>query len=197
MSDKARRVTDATTLHTSTPSAGDHPFGPSPLIARPSPHCIQTIRHLTGHLARFAIILFCLATSSLLITTEFSRLPSLDEAGDGDSYILYDTLNYLKTGVIYRDLSQPPYLPAQYSPLLYMLYSVPGRVVTLENPFVGPRLLALSTFFLCILIAVSIVRTLVPIQFAWIWGVLLAASIGSMRDWVLQLRGDFPAIVCE
>jgi hypothetical protein len=63
---------------------------------------------LSGRLATSAIILFCIAKGSLLVTTQVSRLPSLEEAGDGDSYILYDVLNYLRTGRIYRNPTQPP-----------------------------------------------------------------------------------------
>jgi len=122
------------------------------------------------------------------------RLFRLSEAGNGDSYILYDVLQFQKTGVIYRDLSQPPYLPAQYSPLVYMLYSVPGRFVSSDNPFLGPRLIALAAFLGCIAIVISIVRTLIPARSAWLWGILLATSMEVMRTWVLQIRGDFPAM---
>ena len=61
----------------------------------------------------------------------------------GDSYVFYDVLHYQRTGELYRDLSRPPYLPVVYSPLVYMAYSVPGRLVSFANPFVGPRLLSL------------------------------------------------------
>ena len=128
----------------------------------------------------------------VLLGLHASTLFSLDEAGFGDSYILYDVLHFQRTGMIYRDLAVPPYLPAQYSPMVYILYSLPGQLAFSENPFVGPRIAALTSFALCVAVVASIARTLLP-RF-WGWAVLLTGSIGSMWPWMLQLRGDFPGI---
>jgi len=151
-------------------------------------------RRIAGDALAGTLALFCLANSLLMVNFQVSRLFLLDEAGYGDSYILYDALHFKATGVIYRDLSQPPYLPAQYSPLLYMLYSFPGQIGTFPNPLVGPRLIALAAFLSCVAVVISIVRTPVPARYAWLWGLLLATSTISMREWVFQLRGDFPGI---
>jgi hypothetical protein len=151
-------------------------------------------RRIAGDTVARTFALFCLANSLLVVNSQVSRLFLLDEAGYGDSYILYDALHFQETGEIYRDLSQPPYLPALYSPLVYMLYSFPGRIETFPNPFIGPRLIAIAAFLLCIAVVISIVRTLVPARYALLWGLLLATSIISMQDWGLQLRGDFPGI---
>ncbi len=155
---------------------------------------VQIVQRIVGHTAAGALLLFCLVSFLLLVIHQGSRLFLLNEAGYGDSYILYDALQFQNTGVIYRDLSRPPYLPAQYSPLVYMLYSLPGRIAAWENPYLGPRLMALTAFLLCIAMVVSIVPVLIPARFAWLWGLLLAGSIWSMHSWVLQLRGDFPGI---
>ncbi len=61
-----------------------------------------------------------------------------------------------------------------------------------ENPFVGPRVAALTSFALCLVVIVSIARTLLPRL--WGWAALLTCSIASMWPWILQLRGDFPGI---
>jgi hypothetical protein len=150
---------------------------------------IVSVRIATATVAAFFLV-GCLTT----VIDESYGLFSLADIGNGDSYILYDILHFQKSGVIYRDLSAPPYLPAQYSPLLYMLYSIPGRIASFSNPFFGPRLLALLAFLLCVLIVMSISRSLIPARPAWSWALLLAGSIGVMREWVLQLRGDFPGI---
>jgi len=146
--------------------------------------------------ARYAVtgvlLAYCLLSLALLVR-EISLFPLADEAGYGDSYVLYDVLNYQKTGTIYRDLSKPPFLPAQYSPLVYVVYSLPGRLGIFHNPFEGPRLLALASFFVCVGLVVSIVNVLLPVRFAWTWAILLVCSI-SMWRWVLQIRGDFPGI---
>src|SRR5262245_56098664 len=150
-------------------------------------------RAIGSHTVEGVLVLLCLINIPLLLG-QISDLLLLNEVGYGDSYILYDVLNLQKTGVIYRDLSQEPYLPAQYSPLTYLMLSLPGRIVALDNPFLGPRLVVLAAFLLCVVIVISTVQTLIPTRLAWIWGALLACTVTSMWDWVLQIRGDFPGI---
>ena len=134
-------------------------------------------------------------TGALYVTAfQLSNLFLLNEAGYGDSYVLYDVQHFEKTGVVYRDLSNPPYLPALYGPLVYRLYALPSRLPS-ENPFLGPRLAALATFLLCIAMLVSIVRVLIPVRAAWWWGLLIATSIMSLGNWPVQLRGDFSGIL--
>jgi hypothetical protein len=141
-----------------------------------------------------ALFLFFFTGFIWLMSEQASRIFLLDEAGYGDSPILYDVIHFQKTGTIYRDPARPPYLPALYSPLVYILYSLPGRLTAWQNPFLGPRLVALTAFLACIVTAVSIARKLIPVRWVWLWGPLLAGSIGVMRDWALQLRGDIPGI---
>ena len=159
----------------------------------------RTMRpRIAGLVLAGSFALVFLAQSLLLFGSQLPGLFLLDETGYGDSYVLYDLRNFQNTGEIYRDLSQPPYLPALYSPLMYMLYSLPGRVVALENPFIGPRLIALTAFFLCISIVISIVRVLIPARHAWIWALLLTTSIVAFQQWgmwIVSARGDLPGIV--
>ncbi len=150
---------------------------------------------LAGGGVRAAILVSCFLSVAMLLA-EFPSLFRLDEAGYGDSYVLYDVQQYLRSGVIYRDLSQPPYTPSSYGPLVYVLFSLPDRMVSFENPFLGVRLISVAAFFLCVATAVSITRQLVPERRGWLWGLLLALSIGCMYPWILQIRGDFPAIFC-
>src|SRR6266545_1499945 len=164
-------------------------------VNNPRAQSLRGIRGLPSNVLAGGLIVFSLVIPLLMVTQEIPSLFLLGDAGYGDSYILYDVLQFQKTGVIYRDLSQPPYLPAQYSPLLYILYSLPGRIVAWENPFLGPRLIALTAFLLCIAVVVSIVRALIPVRYAGLWGLLLASSIAGMLEWVVQLRGDFLGIL--
>lgn len=153
------------------------------------------IRKITGRIATAAVVV-CLLTSLLFTAiAQLSSLFSLSEIGYGDSYVLYDVLHFEKSGVVYRDLSMPPYLPALYSPLLYITYSIPGRIAGFANPFLGPRLVALTAFLLCISMTVWIARSLITERSTWWWALLLAGSISAMRDWVLQLRGDFLGVL--
>jgi hypothetical protein len=131
------------------------------------------------------------------LSSQIPLIFQLDEVGYGDSYVLYDLVHFLNTGVIYRDLSQAPYVPSQYSPLMYMLFSLPGWIVSLENPFIGPRLFVLAAFLFCVAVVISIVRVLIPARYAWVWGLLLATSITGFQDWqnwLISLRGDLPGI---
>lgn len=157
----------------------------------------KLLEKASGRMATAAVLVFLLGGCLFTAAQQFYGISSLDEAGYGDSYILFDVLHFQKTGVIYRDPSLPPYLPAQYSPFVYIFYSIPGRIATFTNPFFGPRCMSLGAFLLCILLVTSITRVLIPARWAWPWGLLLAGSIGSMRDWPLQLRGDFPGILFD
>jgi len=125
-----------------------------------------------------------------LIAADF-RLPF--EVAYGDSYVLYDVLNFERTGIIYRDLSSPPYLAVQYSPAIYGLYSL-SRFFRFSNPFLGPRLVAISLFVLSLVMVASIVQKLIRIRAAWIWGLLLVTSVRLLGNWPIQIRGDFLSI---
>jgi hypothetical protein len=125
------------------------------------------------------------------------RFPLRAEAGYGDSYILYDVQGFQRTGHIYRDPALPPYLPAQYSPLIYVLLSLPGRVVGGDNPLVGPRALVAAVFVACVGLALSITRRLMPVPAAGVWALALLASMSTLWWWPLQIRADFPAVCCS
>ena len=139
----------------------------------------------------WALLLFGFSGVALLLVQVVADFPLLGEAGYGDSYILYDVEHFRRTGVIHRDLSVPPYPPAQYSPLVYVVLAVPGRVLETANPFLGPRVVILLAFAACVALAGSISRALIPGRGGRAWGVLLASAIGTMPEWVLQLRADF------
>jgi hypothetical protein len=117
----------------------------------------------------------------------------LGEAGYGDSYILYDVVQFRRTGVIHRDPSVLPYPPAQYSPLVYIVLALPGRMLETANPFLGPRVVILLAFAACVAVTGSIAAALIPVRGARAWGVLLASAIGTMPGpgWILMLRADF------
>ncbi len=142
---------------------------------------------------RWALLLFGLSGALLLLIKVVAVFPTLGEAGYGDSYILYDVLQFRHTGVIHRDPSVLPYPPAQYSPLLYIVLALPGRIFETANPFLGPRVVILLAFAACVAVTGSIARALIPVRGAGAWGALLASAIGTMPGpaWVLMLRADF------
>ena len=155
------------------------------ISARLGPGLVQVVFGLIAVLG--------LATTVLQLSTATTQ----SEAGYGDSYILYDVVHYQRTGVIYRDLSEPPYLPAQYSPPLYMLLSLPDRVLQHPNKFLGPRVVVIGAFIGCIIASISITRALMPGAAAAVWALGLALSVAVMSNWLLQLRADFLGILCN
>jgi hypothetical protein len=128
------------------------------------------------------------------IAWEISSIATIAERGYGDSYILYDVLGFQRSGVLYRDLSEPPYLPAQYSPSLYVLLSIPARIVTFTNPFLGPRIVVLAAFAGCVGVLASIGRT-VDLRHPFLWTAVAVASVSFVPNWVLQIRADFLGIL--
>lgn len=154
---------------------------------------LPTASKIAGRITTAALLLLLLTGALYLLVRRLDSLFRLAEAGYGDSYILYDIEHFQRTGQIYRDPSTPPYLPAEYSPLVYRLYALPGGIIP-ENPFFGPRLIALAAFFACVAMVVSIARKLIPTRTSWLWALLIALSVKCLDVWPLQLRGDFPGI---
>jgi hypothetical protein len=139
------------------------------------------------------LAVYCLIGVAFIVR-QTQRLFLAGDVGYGDSYVMFDVLHFERAGTIYRDLSQPPYLPAVYSPAMYMVYSLPGRLLKSTNFFVGPRLVALAFFIACLAITAAITRALVPRRSSALWSVLLSCSILQLPDWVYQIRSDFPGI---
>jgi hypothetical protein len=139
-----------------------------------------------------ALLLFVLTSIALLLIVQAPQIFLHRDVGYPDSYILYSVEQLRQTGLIYRSLAGPPYVPTVYSPMVYVLLSLPGRLLPFQNAFLGPRIAVLATFALCVAVTASITRALIPARSGWLWGLVLACSIGCMRGWVLQLRGDLP-----
>jgi hypothetical protein len=139
------------------------------------------------------LAVYCLIGLTFLIR-QTQRLFLARDIGYGDSYVMFDVLHFQRLGTIYRDLSQAPYLAAVYSPAMYVVYALPGRLLHLANFFIGPRLVALAFFIACLAITASIARALVPGSYRGLWSVLLSCSIAQLPEWVLQIRSDFPGI---
>lgn len=154
---------------------------------------VSFVNRIAGYMAP-SVFLLLLVTCSLFVgVRQLAHLFLSNEVNSGDTYVLYGVQRFEQTGVIYPDLSQPPYMPSQYSPLVYIFYRLPAQI-PFENPFLGPRLAALSAFLLCVAMVISIARALIPVPTAWLWALLMATSIMSLEVFPVQLRGDFPGI---
>jgi hypothetical protein len=151
------------------------------------------LRFLTRNLLPVSVAIYLLARLAITCCVVRAGFLSIREVGYGDSYVLYDVLNFEKTGIIYRDLAFPPYLPAQYSPLIYITYSL-SRFIQSSNIFLGCRVIALLMFLGCLWMTICIVQKLIPLRYAWLWGLLIMASVRSLDTWILVIRGDFLGI---
>jgi hypothetical protein len=142
---------------------------------------------------RSFVVLMALTGCAAFVTLGFS-FASQSEAGYGDTYILHDLLHFQRTGQIYRDPAQPPYLPSQYSPLAYLVLAAPGALFDLSNPFVGPRVIVLCAFLVCVWCVFRISRRLMPAHGVGLWSTLVVTSISIAWPWLLQMRADFPGV---
>jgi hypothetical protein len=120
---------------------------------------------------------------------------SLDEDGYGDSYVYHTVQTYLHIGQIYPDLSNPFELRSIYSPFLYVVLSIPLRITSPEDGYVGPRLLIMASFLVCLCLVASISGKLMHHRCAAAVSLLLAPSFSVFLRWPIQLRGDFLSIL--
>jgi len=160
------------------------------------PQVYGALRRLKPRFRRFAyyaILVFCGISALRLTIQEGAGLFSLEESGYGDSYVFHTVQQYLKTGQIYPDLHSRDELPSLYSPLLYIMFSIPLRVDAWGSSYVGPRLMVLASFLTCLGLVASISRKLIHCRAAAPLSILLACSFGAFEGWPSQLRGDFPS----
>jgi hypothetical protein len=143
------------------------------------------------------LVLALAVSSALAIRSVFVQLPLRAEAGYGDSYVMYDVQHFARTGQIYRDSRTPPYLPTQYSPLVYTVLSVPERLAADHASLIATRALVLAAFLGCVGLAVSITSRLVPVPAAGWWALAVAASIATFWNWAIQIRADFLGVFCS
>jgi hypothetical protein len=165
------------------------------LAPRGLPALNATLSRRLRHFASIAILLFCAVSTLRLMIHEGVGLFSLDEDGYGDSYVYHSVQAYLHTGQIYPDLSNPFELPSIYSPFLYVVLSIPLKITSPENGYVGPRLLIIASFVVCICLVASISDKLIHNRRAALVSLLLAPSFAVFLRWPIQLRGDFLSIL--
>jgi hypothetical protein len=143
-----------------------------------------------------AVVPFCLTAMVRLATHVGTGVTSIGEAGYGDAFVIHDVLHYWRTGVTYRDFSTPPYTATIYGPLLYRALALSYHVVGTDNPFLGPRLVVLFAFIGCVLAAGVLAERLQRTTRAAFIGAGLACTPAALSDWILQVRGDLPAVFC-
>ena len=132
-----------------------------------------------------------------IITNQLPLLFLHESVGAGDSYILGSVESFRRTGVLYPALTAEHPVPTLYSPALYLMHALAWTALPATNPYIGPRLLELVWFLICILATALLSRTLVARRKAFPLALLLAGSFATMSPWLLQLRGDFPGIACS
>ncbi len=149
----------------------------------------------TARLLLACIALSAISSAGAMAALVLRRFPAVAEAGYGDSYVLRTTRRYVATGSIYTPDPETVGDYSVYGPMLYRMLSVPVRLVQTENPFTAPRALELLLFLGCALAVAALTRKLVRLRGAGIWAFLFSFSLSATYTWVLQLRGDFAAII--
>jgi Dolichyl-phosphate-mannose-protein mannosyltransferase len=155
--------------------------------------CLRILLSASPVLVLALSVLIGLTYSVLVLAPTFT---SLDEAGYPDSYVLFDALRAGRTGTIYPEFSQPPYLPVVYGPWLYLLIEGASRLFHFDNPFLGPRIMMFGWYLACLLLTFLIAKKLWQRTAAAVLSLLVAASCSVIPIWILQLRTDFPSIAC-
>jgi len=104
------------------------------------------------------------ACSFALLIVHGSHLFDVGEVEFGDAWILHAVSEFQRTGVIYPAARPDGPIPGNvgYGPLLYVVFSIPGRWFPTENPFVGPRLIEILAFLVCVAATISIAQALIP-----------------------------------
>lgn len=157
---------------------------------------LESVTHrLFGRFAGRATELVLVTAAALVLVTTLVKVAytmrQLDDAGYGDSYILYDVHRYVATGTIYKSLSDPPYNATVYGPLLYWVLGKTTAVGGADSPFFGSRLAVFGAWVGCVLLAGHLSAVLVQRRGAFAWGALLAACMPAVRPWIPQIRADF------
>ena len=145
--------------------------------------------------AYLALLLYVAVALAANVLGYVTTLPLLDDAGYSDSYILHDARQYAQTGRLYRAPNEPPYNPSIYSPLFYLVLSLPLRGAEAANPFLTPRLIVGAAFLLCVLVSMSIAHRVFRHRSVVAWTGLLGLSGLLFVGWVEQLRTDFLGVL--
>lgn len=123
-------------------------------------------------------------------------LTSFADAGFPDSATLLRVGEFLRSGRLYPDLTQPPYLATLYGPLTYVLLAVPFALAQALglDPVVAVRILVLAALAACVWLVHLITRR--QYGSARVGGlcVLFAVSVPPLADWTAQVRGDLLAV---
>jgi hypothetical protein len=143
------------------------------------------------------LVIFCLSLDVLSLSMKlFTDFRNYRDVGYPDSAVILRVSEFVQTGHLYPAVTQPPYYPTLYSPLGYVIYSVPYRLAVHYslNPDGAFRLTGLVFFLGSLVLVFFIIRRLgLPIQFGLL-GVLFAASGTELRLWPMQARPDMMAL---
>jgi hypothetical protein len=142
------------------------------------------------------VVVFLLAGAlSIAAGTAFGLLNFTDVAYP-DSATLLRIGEVVRSGHIYPDIDQPPYLATLYGPLTYVLLGIPYSLAQTVgiNPQLPVRIGIAGALCICVLFVFLISRRLYDSRpIAWLCA-LFALSALPLADWSIQIRGDFLAL---
>jgi hypothetical protein len=143
------------------------------------------------------LVLFCLSVDVVTLSVRlFADFRNYSDVGYPDSAVTLRIAEYVHTGRLYLDINQPPYYPTLYSPLGYVMLSVPYRLAVRHSysPDKALRLAGLGFFLGSVALVFLIAQRMgVPINIALL-GALFATSGPQLREWPMQVRPDMLAL---
>ncbi len=142
------------------------------------------------------VVLCLLADAGALSLRLFSDFRSFRDVAYPDSATTLRVGDFVRTGVLYPDVTQPPYYPTPYGPLSYVILSVPYRL-SLHTSYPverGLRMGVLAFFLASVALTFLISRRLTGSTTAALLTVLFAVSSREVGRWPVLIRSDFLAL---
>lgn len=153
------------------------------------------LRHANLRNVAFGVLIFaCVSLLAETILDRSLRMQLWGSIGYGDAYILASVHDLERTGVLYPPVPKSDGAPVLYSPLLYYLVWVGERLSPSGHPNFGPRFVFFLAYLAALSMAARIAGQLVPHRRVVLYATFWIASLATVRDWILQLRGDFAGI---
>ena len=144
---------------------------------------------------RILLAAFLLVGVTAVLVSTGVDLTWFRNVGYPDSASLLRISDYARTGTIYPDPNQPPYLATLYGPLFYILLSLPVRFAgNVENIRLVARLTMIGFWIASLVLLFLIVYRISGSKKRGVWAVAFACAPDVIAHWTTQIRSDLTGI---
>jgi hypothetical protein len=143
------------------------------------------------------LVVFCLSVDVLALSVRmFADFRAYADLDDPDGATILRVAEYVRTGHLYPDINQPPYYPTLYSPLGYVILSIPYRLAVhySYSPRSALRLAVFGFFLGTVGLVFLIARRLTRSIKMGLLASLFAASGSQLQSWPMRSRPDVLAL---